>query len=164
LNDDELNIVISRSDEEIGLYRDMDVQRERDTLEAWRAAGHRGRPPQNLMQLDELPECYQNDEPFEVKEVDEAMEGRGQRRRNVVSYNDGLSDEQWAIVSMDSKRTSSIYLIRGHRHWRREKICKSSRNVLETRKNDVRRINSSRTLMRRDGVHLFRIRRRVAER
>jgi len=26
------------------------------------------------------------------------MEGRGQRRRNVVSYNDGLSDEQWAIA------------------------------------------------------------------
>jgi len=50
------------------------------------------------MQFDELPECYQNDEPFEVKEVDESMEGRGQRRRNVVSYNDGLSDEQWAIA------------------------------------------------------------------
>ena len=48
----------------------MDIQRERDALEAWRAAGHRGKPPQNLMQFDELPECYQNDEPFEVKEVD----------------------------------------------------------------------------------------------
>jgi hypothetical protein len=64
-----------------------------------------GTPLQN-----NLPEVWsllnfvlQNDEPFEVKEVDESMEGRGQRRRNVVSYNNGLSDEQWAIVSANNK-------------------------------------------------------------
>lgn len=52
------------------------------------------------MQLDELPDCYKTDEPFEVKEVDEATVGRGQRRRNVVSYNDGLSDDAWAMVNL----------------------------------------------------------------
>lgn len=98
MNDDELNMMLARSDGEIVTFRDMDIQRERDTLEAWRAGGHRGRPPPSLMQFDELPECYQTEEPFEVKEVDEALEGRGQRRRNVVSYTDGLSDEAWAMV------------------------------------------------------------------
>jgi ATP-dependent helicase STH1/SNF2 len=99
MNDEELNMMLARNDGEIVTFRDMDIKRERDALEAWRAAGNRGKPPQQLMQLEELPECYQNDEPFEVKEVLEGEEGRGQRRRNVVSYNDGLSDEQWAIVS-----------------------------------------------------------------
>jgi ATP-dependent helicase STH1/SNF2 len=99
MNDDELNVLIARTEDEGDIFHDMDIQRDREALENWRAQGHRGKPPQPLMQLDELPECYQNDEPFEVKEVDESMEGRGQRRRNVVSYNDGLSDEAWAMVS-----------------------------------------------------------------
>jgi ATP-dependent helicase STH1/SNF2 len=99
MNDEELNIMIARSDDEVHLFRDIDIKRERDALDAWRGAGKRGKPPPALMQFEELPECYQIDEPFEVKEVDEALEGRGQRRRNVVSYNDGLSDEQWALVS-----------------------------------------------------------------
>jgi ATP-dependent helicase STH1/SNF2 len=55
------------------------------------------------MQLEELPECYQTDEPFEPKEIDDAIEGRGQRRRNVVNYNDGLSDEQWAMAVEDGE-------------------------------------------------------------
>lgn len=99
MNDDELNELIARSDEENVLFREMDIKREREALEHWRNQGNRGKPPQPLMQLEELPECYQNDEPFEVKEIDETTEGRGQRRRNVVSYNDGLSDEAWAMVS-----------------------------------------------------------------
>ena len=98
MNDEEINLMISRNDEEIAIFRDMDLQRERDAQEAWRVAGNRGKPPPPLMQLEELPECYQTDEPFEAKEVEELLEGRGQRRRNVVSYTDGLSDDVWALV------------------------------------------------------------------
>jgi ATP-dependent helicase STH1/SNF2 len=104
MNDEELNVIIARTDEETDLFRDIDIKRERDAIDAWRAAGNRGKPPPPLMQFEELPECYQTDEPFEVKEVDESLEGRGQRRRNVVSYNDGLSDEQWAMVSIVEAR------------------------------------------------------------
>lgn len=103
MNDDELNEMLTRNDDEAGIFRAMDLARERETLENWRATGHRGRPPAPLMQLDELPECYQTDEPFEVKELDEVLEGRGQRRRNVVNYNDGLSDEQWAMAVEDGE-------------------------------------------------------------
>ncbi|KAJ6573921.1 SNF2-family ATP dependent chromatin remodeling factor snf21 [Mycena vulgaris] len=98
MNDDELNSIIARTEEEGELFRDMDVKREREALENWRAQGHRGKPPPGLTQFEELPECYQKDEPFEVVIVDESAEGRGQRRRNVVSYNDGLSDEAWAMA------------------------------------------------------------------
>ncbi|KAG2142624.1 SNF2 family N-terminal domain-containing protein [Suillus cothurnatus] len=88
MNDDELNEMLARNDEEVEIFRSMDLQRERDALDAWRA---------------ELPECYQTDEPFEPKEIDDAIEGRGQRRRNVVNYNDGLSDEQWAMAVEDGE-------------------------------------------------------------
>jgi ATP-dependent helicase STH1/SNF2 len=103
MNDEELNEMIARSDEEADIFRAMDLAREREALENWRIAGHRGKPPQQLMQLDELPECYQTDAPFEAKELDEVVEGRGQRRRNVVNYNDGLSDEQWAMAVEDGE-------------------------------------------------------------
>jgi len=115
MDDEELNVMIARTDEEINLFRDIDIKRERDALESWRAAGNRGKPPPALIQLEELPECYQTDEPFEVKEMDEALEGRGQRRRNVVSYNDGLSDEQWAMVGIILMilRLDSYYYVPG---------------------------------------------------
>jgi ATP-dependent helicase STH1/SNF2 len=108
MNDDELNEMLARNDEEVEIFRSMDLQRERDALDAWRAVGNRGKPPLPLMQLEELPECYQTDEPFEPKEIDDAIEGRGQRRRNVVNYNDGLSDEQWAMVRLVGCRDACI--------------------------------------------------------
>jgi ATP-dependent helicase STH1/SNF2 len=98
MNDDELNALISRTDEEAVIYAEMDIKREREGLDNWHAQGKRGKPPPPLIQIEELPDCYQTDEPFEIKELDEAVEGRGQRRRNIVSYNDGLSDDAWAMV------------------------------------------------------------------
>jgi ATP-dependent helicase STH1/SNF2 len=81
----------------------MDIKRERDALENWRALGNRGKPPQPLIQIDELPECYQTDEPFDTKDTEDLVEGRGQRKRNVVSYNDGLDDDTWAMALEDGE-------------------------------------------------------------
>ena len=88
MNDDELNELLARGEHEAQIFREIDAKREREVLEAWRAAGNKGKPPPPLFQLEELPECYQTDEPFQAAEVDDVMEGRGQRKRNVVSYND----------------------------------------------------------------------------
>lgn len=121
MNDDELNELIARHDSETAIFRDIDFKRERDALEAWRQAGNRGKPPPPLMQLEELPECYQTDEPFDIKDTEEVFEGRGQRRRNVVSYNDGLDDDTWAMVRvimytiLDSSNKSPCS---GRRRWR----------------------------------------------
>lgn len=113
MNDEELNEIIARDEGELEIFRQMDMNREREVLEKWRMTGHRGRPLPSLIQLEELPECYQTDEPFEVKDIDDALEGRGQRRRNIVNYNDGLSDEQWIMV-----RTFDVL-----RHCRFVKCC-----------------------------------------
>ncbi|KAI0252671.1 SNF2 family N-terminal domain-containing protein [Lactifluus subvellereus] len=98
MNDDEINEIIARSDEEARLFSEMDMQRERDAATNWKAAGNRGKPPPPLVSLEELPECYRMDEPFEVKDEIEEAEGRGHRRRAVINYNDGLSDDQWAMA------------------------------------------------------------------
>ena len=98
MNDEEINEILARSDEESVIFRDMDIRRDREAQEAWKAAGNRGRPPLPLIQLDELPDCYKIDEPFEVVDAVDEIEGRGQRRRTVVNYNDGLDDDQWAMA------------------------------------------------------------------
>ena len=98
MNDEEINEIIARSEEEAVIFRELDIKRERDALERWKAAGNRGKPPPPLIQLEELPDCYQTDEPFGPKDEFEELEGRGHRRRTVVNYNDGLSDDQWAMV------------------------------------------------------------------
>ena len=106
MNDEEINEIIARSDEEGVIFREIDMQRERDAVETWKAAGNRGKPPPPLIQLEELPECYRTEEPFEEKGDFEEMEGRGHRRRTVVNYNDGLDDDQWAMVRF-------LFLLRG---------------------------------------------------
>ncbi|KAG6895585.1 hypothetical protein C0992_000500 [Termitomyces sp. T32_za158] len=108
MNDDELNELIARSEDEAAIFREMDIKREREAIENWRNSGARGKPPPPLMQLEELPECYQNDEPFEVKEMEDVLEGRGQRRRNVVSYNDGLSDEHTGSKRKRGQKSMSV--------------------------------------------------------
>ncbi|KAL1678736.1 SNF2 family N-terminal domain-containing protein [Schizophyllum commune] len=98
MNDEELNMLLARDDSEREVFQRIDAQREREAEEMWRAAGNRGKPPPPLMQLEELPECYQKEEPFVPDELEEVAEGRGTRKRNVVSYNDGLSDDAWAMA------------------------------------------------------------------
>lgn len=66
MNDDELNQMLSR-DEEASTFRDLDIVKEHFAFGHWWAAGHRGKPPQQLMQLGEQPKCYQIDEPLEVE-------------------------------------------------------------------------------------------------
>jgi ATP-dependent helicase STH1/SNF2 len=108
MGDEEINLILARSEEEIAIFRDFDIAREREALDNWKAAGNRGKPPPPLMQLEELPDCYRTDEPFELAEPVEEIEGRGQRRRTVVNYNDGLSDDQWAMALEDGEDVNDL--------------------------------------------------------
>lgn len=139
MNDDEINMLIARSEEEERRFGQMDIERERETASRWKAAGNRGKPPLPLMQLEELPDCYRTDEPFENKDELEEVEGRGQRKRNVVNYNDGLSDDQWAMVSAFPLSFFVGSLLMGYfliliRLSRRERTFMSLRSVLGRRK------------------------------
>jgi ATP-dependent helicase STH1/SNF2 len=127
MNDDEINEIIARSDDEARLFSEMDMQRERDGVANWKAAGNRGKPPPPLVSLEELPECYRTDEPFEAKDDIEEAEGRGHRRRAVINYNDGLSDDQWAMVcTLLLFLQLPLTLIDIFRRWKKAKISSSS--------------------------------------
>lgn len=146
MNDDEINEIIARSDEETALFHEIDLQRSQEALEAWRRAGNRGKPPPPLMQLEELPDCYRTDEPFENKDDLEEIEGRGQRRKAVVNYSDGLSDDQWAMVRIYAVFHTMIYSRCICRLWRMVKTSRSCPSVRGS-------LGGLRTMTRLDHLH-----------
>ena len=89
LDDDELNQVIARNDNELELFRKMDEERMITTRDA---------PyPSRLYTDPELPAIYRRD-PEELLKKDEFVledYGRGNRERKTATYDDNLTEEQW---------------------------------------------------------------------
>ncbi|KAB5593830.1 SNF2-family ATP-dependent chromatin remodeling factor snf21 [Ceratobasidium theobromae] len=98
MDDDEINQIIARTDQELDRFKAMDYERDMREESEWREAGNRGPRPDRMMTFQELPEVYQRDEPYEPPETELKATGRGARERKVVSYNDGLTDDQWAMA------------------------------------------------------------------
>lgn len=68
-------------------------------------------------------------------------EGRGQRKRNIVSYNDGLSDDAWALVRcLISALDERLHCIR-HRLWKRMRILSSLLSAREIGRSDAQPIS-----------------------
>ena len=101
MDDDDLNMILARSDEELEIFRQMDEEREKQI--PYGAAAGKHRIPR-LMAENELPEIYMaegnpiSDEPEEIK-------GRGARERTRVKYDDGLTEEQWLNAVDDDEDT-----------------------------------------------------------
>jgi ATP-dependent helicase STH1/SNF2 len=88
-DDDDLNLIMMRSEEELGLFQKMDRERnERDKKYG------PNRPLTRLLGDSELPDIYLNEDPPVVDEIEENY-GRGARERTRVKYDDGLTEEQW---------------------------------------------------------------------
>ncbi|QRV76715.1 SNF2 family amino-terminal protein [Ceratobasidium sp. AG-Ba] len=82
MDDDEINQIIARTDVELERFKTMDYERDLAEEREWREAGNRGPKPDRMVTFQELPEAV----------------GRGARERKAVSYNDGLTDDQWAMA------------------------------------------------------------------
>ncbi|KAI8384542.1 SNF2 family N-terminal domain-containing protein [Radiomyces spectabilis] len=95
MDDEELNEMLKRSDEELTIFRKIDAERHRNELDQYRRMGGRGKKPERLIQEDELPEVYLlKEEP--VPEIKPILDfGRGRRAKDDVRYDDGLTEEQW---------------------------------------------------------------------
>ena len=90
LDDNELNEILARNENEIKVFQELDAQRIRTQMEN----GITNR----LMENSELPECYNVD--IEAKLAEEEKQnvfvgGRGNRERRTAHYSDELSEEQW---------------------------------------------------------------------
>ena len=105
MDDDDLNAIMARSDEEILLFQKFDEERIKDPI-----YGPNRKLPR-LMGEDELPDIYlQEDNP--VTEEIEEIAGRGARERTRVKYDDGLTEEQWLMAVDDDEDTLEAAIAR----------------------------------------------------
>ena len=105
MDDDDLNAIMARSDDEIIVFQKLDQERNRDT------AYGPGRKLPRLMGESELPDMYlQEDNP--VTEELEEIAGRGARERTRVKYDDGLTEEQWLMAVDDDEDTLEAAIAR----------------------------------------------------
>ncbi|KAK8007518.1 hypothetical protein PG989_001508 [Apiospora arundinis] len=99
MDDEELNMILARSDEEVQIFNKMDEERAKD-MTYGNAPGSKKTP--RLMAEDELPEIYLNEGNPEPEEEEEVL-GRGARERTRVKYDDGLTEEQWLMAVDDDE-------------------------------------------------------------
>ncbi|KAJ5803999.1 uncharacterized protein N7518_000302 [Penicillium psychrosexuale] len=92
MDDDELNEIMARSEEEIPIFQEMDRQRIANDQYG---PGHRY---PRLMSEQELPEIYMQEDNPVTEEVEVEVTGRGARERKVTKYDDGLTEEQWLMA------------------------------------------------------------------
>ncbi|KAI8372913.1 SNF2 family N-terminal domain-containing protein [Radiomyces spectabilis] len=98
LDDEELNLMLKRSDQEYAIFTAIDAERQRMDAEEWRRrqGDHHSKKSDRLIQDWELPEVYRHDHPIvDSSYVDDAFLGRGQRAKETVRYDDGLTEGQW---------------------------------------------------------------------
>merc|ERR1712156_125445 len=95
-DDDIVNQMISRSEEEFELFQRMDIERRRIEAEA----GSERKP--RLIEESELPEFLLQDDLDEDEDLEEAQRaqqeeimGRGNRSRKEVTYHEQLSEKDW---------------------------------------------------------------------
>lgn len=97
MDDEELNMILARSEAELVTFQKMDEVRSRDPIYGT-APGCQALP--RLMGENELPDIYLADT-SQVEEEVEVILGRGARERTKVRYDDGLTEEQWLMAVDD---------------------------------------------------------------
>lgn len=104
LDDDELNELLARGDNELEIFQNMDKERIARKTAEWKETGGKGPIPPALMQESELPPFYRRDIGQEMAEqvVSEEDQGRGRRVKAEVKYTDGLTDDQFINALEDS--------------------------------------------------------------
>ncbi|KAI0127824.1 chromatin remodeling complex SWI/SNF, component SWI2 and related ATPase [Xylariales sp. AK1849] len=97
MDDEELNMILARNDNELVQFQNMDLERAKDPIYG-SVSGNKAVP--RLMAESELPEIYMS-EGNPVPEQEEEILGRGARERTRVKYDDGLTEEQWLLAVDD---------------------------------------------------------------
>jgi ATP-dependent helicase STH1/SNF2 len=88
MDDDDLNLLMMRHEDELGIFQQIDKDREANSPYG------PGKKYPRLMSEEELPDIYLQEDNA-VEEVVEEITGRGARERTRVKYDDGLTEEQW---------------------------------------------------------------------
>ncbi|KAI8065336.1 SNF2 family N-terminal domain-containing protein [Gilbertella persicaria] len=93
-DDEELNEMLKRSDEDMVIFKKIDLERERAETDMYARRGYKKRL-ERLIQEDELPDILTQDQTMAVNEDSILEFGRGRRAKEEVRYDDGLTEEEW---------------------------------------------------------------------
>ncbi|XP_049649950.1 probable global transcription activator SNF2L2 isoform X2 [Accipiter gentilis] len=122
-DDETLNQMIARHEEEFDLFMRMDMDRRRED------ARNPKRKPR-LMEEDELPSWIIKDdaevERLTCEEEEEKIFGRGSRQRRDVDYSDALTEKQWLRAIEDGNLEEMEEEIRLKKRKRRRNLDKDS--------------------------------------
>lgn len=115
--DDELNEMLQRSEQELSIFRHMDDERIAYEVEMYRRRGY-SKPLERLIQEDEVPDVFTREEEPIVDPQSQWIDfGRGRRVRDEVCYDDGLTEEQWLeacgfrFQNLQKKKNYALILI-----------------------------------------------------
>ncbi|KAK0765644.1 hypothetical protein N5P37_001581 [Trichoderma harzianum] len=97
MEDEELNMLLARNDNELVVFQKLDDERQKDPV----YGGPKGKS--RLMGEDELPDIYLNEGNPISDDAEEVILGRGARERTKVKYDDGLTEEQWLMAVDDDE-------------------------------------------------------------
>ncbi|KAI9818553.1 MAG: hypothetical protein M1827_000612 [Pycnora praestabilis] len=122
MDDDDLNTIMARSDDELVLFQKMDAEREKNDIEY----GPDRKLPR-LMGESELPEIYLTDDNPVVEEIEEHA-GRGARERTKVKYDDGLTEEQWLDAVDNDEDTIEAAMARRDAKLQRRQVNKDKKS------------------------------------
>lgn len=100
MEDEELNMLLARSDDELVVFQKIDEERANDPTYGNRP-GCKAKP--RLMGEDELPDLYLDEGNPVDDDQEEVVLGRGARERTKVKYDDGLTEEQWLMAVDDDE-------------------------------------------------------------
>jgi ATP-dependent helicase STH1/SNF2 len=123
MDDDDLNDIMARSEDEIGIFQEMDRQRIANDQYG---PGHRY---PRLMCEAELPEIYMQEDNPVTEEVEIEVTGRGARERKVTKYDDGLTEEQWLMAVDADDDTIEAAIARKQARVERRKSNKAGRGL-----------------------------------
>lgn len=126
MDDEELNMILARNEEELAIFQAIDEERSRDPIYGT-APGCKGVP--RLMTEEELPDIYLN-EGNPMEEESEVLLGRGARERTKVKYDDGLTEEQWLMAVDDDEDTPEAAAARKQARRERREANKLKRMAL----------------------------------
>ncbi|KAK0124425.1 hypothetical protein ONS95_009384 [Cadophora gregata] len=101
MDDEELNEILARSENEKIIFDEMDKERAKDMTYG---IGPGSKRVPRLMAESELPEIYMSDG-NPISDEPEEIKGRGARERTRVKYDDGLTEEQWLQAVDDDEDT-----------------------------------------------------------
>ncbi|SCU86405.1 LAME_0D05996g1_1 [Lachancea meyersii CBS 8951] len=126
LDDEELNEILARSEEERILFDKMDQEREAAEAKLAKAQGLPA-PLSRLIQSHELPEVFTEDI-SEHLNVEPAAVGRIRERKKVY-YDDGLTEEQWLQAVDDDDDSLEAAITRKRQSRERRQANKLGRDA-----------------------------------